>query len=125
MPDPEIPVDWISAARVHEMAARPKGGWLTDEDRVASLIAGALPDLSTLGFNRLVVDLTGTDFMDVTGLGVLIGALKRARAHGGMLVVVCPPEREQLLKTFRITGMVKVIPVVATVEEALAMIAGS
>jgi anti-sigma B factor antagonist len=32
---------------------------------------------------HLVIDLAGVDFCDSTGLGVLIGSAKRARAEGG------------------------------------------
>ena len=39
------------------------------------------------GDDRIVVRLSSVDFCDSTGLGALIGALKRVRAHGGELVV--------------------------------------
>jgi anti-sigma B factor antagonist len=39
------------------------------------------------GRNRVVVDMSGMDFIDSAGLGVLIGALKRAReADIGMVL---------------------------------------
>ncbi|WP_247046225.1 STAS domain-containing protein [Arthrobacter rhizosphaerae] len=40
------------------------------------------------GRSRLVVDLTGTDFIDSTGLRALISGLKTARAAGGNLRIV-------------------------------------
>ena len=36
----------------------------------------------------LIVDLTGTDFIDSSGLAALILAMKRARSRGGQMVVV-------------------------------------
>ncbi len=65
----------------------------------------------------LVVDLTGVTFMDSTGLGLLVGTLKRVRTAGGRLVLVVDSER--LLKVFRITGLHQVFTIRETVEAAL------
>ena len=53
--------------------------------------------------------MEGVDFLDSTGLGVLVGGLKRVRAHEGTLRLVCTQER--ILKIFRITGLTKVFPI--------------
>ena len=76
-----------------------------------------LIDLVSSGAYHLVVDMEGVDFLDSTGLGVLVGGLKRVRAHEGSLRLVCTQER--ILKIFRITGLTKVFPIHASVEEAL------
>jgi len=77
-----------------------------------------LIDLVSSGNYNLVVDMEGVDFLDSTGLGVLVGGLKRVRAHEGSLRLVCTQER--ILKIFRITGLTKVFPIHSSVEEALA-----
>src|SRR6266567_7801548 len=77
-----------------------------------------LVDLVNQGRYHLVVDMEAVDFLDSTGLGVLVGGLKRVRAHDGSLRLVCTKER--ILKIFRITGLTKVFPIHATVDEALA-----
>jgi len=77
-----------------------------------------LNELVAAGHYDLVVDMEGVDFLDSTGLGVLVGGLKRARAHDGTLRLVCA--QEKILKVFRITGLTKVFPIHATLEEALA-----
>ena len=68
------------------------------------------------GHTRLIVDVRKVDFLDSTGLGVLVGALKRVRADGGSLDIVCTQER--ILKIFQITGLDKVFGLHASVDEA-------
>ena len=70
------------------------------------------------GRYHLVIDMEDVEFLDSTGLGVLVGGLKRVRAHDGSLRLVCTQER--ILKIFRITGLTKVFPIHATVAEAVA-----
>jgi anti-sigma B factor antagonist len=69
------------------------------------------------GHYDLIIDMSGVEFLDSTGLGVLVGGLKRVRAHDGSLALVCNEER--ILKIFRITGLTKVFPIYPTVEEAV------
>ncbi len=61
-----------------------------------------LIDLVNKGKFHLLVDMEKVEFLDSTGLGVLVGGLKRVRAHDGSLELVCTQER--ILKIFRITG---------------------
>ena len=66
---------------------------------------------------NLVVDLTGVSFMDSTGLGVLVGTLKRVRAAGGDLRLVI--DQERILKVFRITALTQVFAIHPTLDGAL------
>lgn len=70
------------------------------------------------GHIDLVVNLTEVRFMDSTGLGLLVGVLKRLRGLDGRLQLVIDSER--LLKVFRITALTQVFTIVETVDEALA-----
>ena len=58
------------------------------------------------------------EFLDSTGLGVLVGGLKKVRAHDGSLQLVCNQDR--LLKIFRITGLAKVFAIHDSPRPALA-----
>jgi anti-sigma B factor antagonist len=69
------------------------------------------------GQYHLVVDLEKVEFLDSTGLGVLVGGLKRVRGHDGSLQLVCTQER--LLKIFRITGLSKVFAIHSSQSDAL------
>ena len=69
------------------------------------------------GARRVLVDLRDVGFMDSSGLGVLVGGLKKVRAHQGSLSLVCTQDR--LLKIFRITGLAKVFVIHSSVDAAL------
>ena len=68
------------------------------------------------GCTNIVVDLEAVSFIDSSGLGVLVGALRRVREHDGAVRIVCT--RENILKIFRITGLDKVFPVFADLAGA-------
>ena len=76
-----------------------------------------LVSLVDAGRYDIVVDMDGVEFLDSTGLGVLVGGLKRVRTHDGSLRLVCSQER--ILKIFRITGLTKVFPIYDSVSEAV------
>ena len=57
-------------------------------------------------------------FLDSTGLGVLVGGLKRVRAHDGSLDLVCTQQR--VLKIFKITGLTQIFGIYETVDQAIA-----
>ncbi len=84
----------------------------------ASRLRELLIDLASKGNYQLIVNLDKVGFLDSTGLGVLVGALKRVRAHDGSLDLVCTQER--ILKIFKITGLTKVFGIYQTVDQALA-----
>jgi anti-sigma B factor antagonist len=77
-----------------------------------------LVELVTQGNYRIVVDLEGVEFLDSTGLGVLVGGLKRVRTHEGNLSLVCTQQR--ILKVFDITGLNKVFAIFDSVDAAVA-----
>jgi anti-sigma B factor antagonist len=70
------------------------------------------------GSHHIVVDMEQVEFLDSTGLGVLVGGLKRVRANEGSLRLVCAQER--ILKIFRITGLEKVFGIYPSVDDAVA-----
>ena len=65
----------------------------------------------------LVVDLEQVSFIDSVGLATLVGAAKRAEAHGSSLQVACAlPKIRQLV---HLTGLDCRIPLARTLDEAL------
>jgi anti-sigma B factor antagonist len=57
----------------------------------------------------VTVDLRDVEFLDSTGLGILVGALRRARTADGDVVLVGP--RPNVAKVFSITGLDKVFTI--------------
>jgi anti-sigma B factor antagonist len=53
-------------------------------------------------------------FLDSAGLGVLVGSLRRVRAHDGSLDLVCMQQR--ILKILKITGLTEVFSIYETVD---------
>ena len=76
-----------------------------------------LVEVLTQGKSRIVVDLEGLEFIDSTGLGVLVGALKRARNQDGDIELVLT--KPAIARVFEITGLTKVFAIHTTVDEAV------
>ncbi|MFL6089002.1 MAG: STAS domain-containing protein [Aeromicrobium sp.] len=81
--------------------------------RLREAVVSAIDDGST----RLVIDVDKVEFLDSTGVGVMVGALKKVRSSGGTLDIVCTQPR--LLKIFDITGLDKVFGLHASVADAV------
>jgi anti-sigma B factor antagonist len=69
------------------------------------------------GHIRIVVGLEDVSFLDSSGLGALVGALKRVNERGGRMVLAVPEGSP--LKVLTITGLDKVFPIHPTVDDAL------
>ncbi|WP_285777562.1 STAS domain-containing protein [Microtetraspora sp. NBRC 13810] len=66
---------------------------------------------------RVVIDMSGVDFCDSTGMNVLLSALKRLKERGGALEVAAP--RPAVRKILQVTGLDSVFIVHETVPEEL------
>jgi anti-sigma B factor antagonist len=73
------------------------------------------------GGRHLVIDLSGAGFIDSTGIGVLVGALKRLRDVGGAMAVVCPDD--DMRHIFEVVGLENVIPLHASRDDAVSALA--
>ena len=75
-------------------------------------------DLVEAGARDIVVDMEQVDFLDSTGLGVLVEGLKRVRSRQGDLALVAT--QDKILKIFDITGLSKAFQIHDSVAGALA-----
>ncbi len=69
---------------------------------------------------RIVVDLSEVTFLDSTGLGVLVGALKRTEATRGEGELRLVVNRPQLTKVLEVTGLAPLFAIYPVLSEALA-----
>jgi anti-sigma B factor antagonist len=80
-------------------------------------VRASLVEASERGDHKLIVDLTKVDFLDSTGLGAIIGAQRRAKEFGGDVRLVV--KEGQILRLLRITGLLKVLSVYASLDDAV------
>jgi anti-sigma B factor antagonist len=96
----QVPV--LSIAGELDLATAPRL-----RDRLVRLAA-------EFGGTRLVVDLDGASLVDSIGLGALVGGMRRMRARGGDLVLVCTSQRlVDLLALTRLDRAFDVYPSIA------------
>jgi anti-sigma B factor antagonist len=83
----------------------------------APMLREQIRDLAAKGAVHLIADLGQVGFLDSTGLGALVGGLKRLREAGGSLTLVIVAPR--ILRLFQITGLTKVLAIHPSVAEAI------
>ena len=88
-----------------------------DKDSAARVRSALIALMNTEQVPRIVLDFGAVEFVDSTGLGVLVGTLKRARVRGAVFVLADMSERVR--KTFRVTGLLKVFTVYDTASAAV------
>jgi anti-sigma B factor antagonist len=74
----------------------------------APILRDRIRDLAAKSAVHVIADLSRVDFLDSTGLGVLVGGLKRLREHDGSLILVISAMR--ILRIFEVTGLTRVFP---------------
>lgn len=77
----------------------------------------AMVDLIDAGAASLIVSMMKVEYIDSSGLGALVGGLKRSTERGGRIVIVC--DNPQIRKVFEITGLEKVFPLYEAEADAL------
>jgi anti-sigma B factor antagonist len=83
----------------------------------APMLREQIRELAAKGAVHLIADLGRVDFLDSTGLGTLVGGLKRLREAGGSLALAISTPR--ILRVFQITGLTKALAVRPSVTDAI------
>lgn len=111
MPDAGFPVEIVADIPVIKTCEE------VDVTNAARLRA-VLLEAAGHGHGTLVVDMSQTQFCDTAGIHALVGAHKRAEAERGEVLLVI--SATAVLRVFAITGIDRLIPHFASLEEALA-----
>ena len=62
-------------------------------------------------FNQVIIDLSELDFMDSTGIGMLIGRYKKMKVINKKMYV-CNPSKH-VDRIFKMTGLYEIMPLIA------------
>lgn len=116
-------MDLVSKTDVLDVAAQPMGEHVvvsvTGELDVYSgpTLRKLLVEQSDAKRHTLVIDLSRLTFTDSSGIGILVGAFKRANARGGAVCLLSPSDH--LRKLLRMTGLTRVFPIFDYLQDAL------
>lgn len=67
--------------------------------------------------NLLIIDLSSLDFMDSSGIGLILGRYKLISSLGGKLCIIKP--NENILKIINMSGLHKILSIYSSVDEAI------
>ena len=84
----------------------------------APALKDVMSGLADNGLPKVVIDMEGVSFVDSTGLGSVIAALKQVRNRQGELRLAAP--NQQVRVVLELTTLDRVFPYYATLEDALA-----
>lgn len=77
----------------------------------------SMVELIENGAVNLVINMENVDYIDSSGLGALVGGLKRASEREGHILIVC--SNPQVRKVFEITGLEKVFSLFSSETDAV------
>jgi len=83
----------------------------------APTLKDAISEALKNGSPKVVLDMEGISFVDSTGLGSVIAALKQIRSSKGDLRLAAP--NQQVRVVLELTTLDRVVPYYSSVEEAL------
>ncbi len=79
------------------------------DEHSASHTRITLDDIFSGGdFNQIIIDLSELEFMDSTGIGVLIGRYKKMK-NRNIPIFICNPSKHAE-KIFKMTGLYEIMP---------------
>ncbi|MFH0246053.1 STAS domain-containing protein [Streptomyces sp. HK10] len=124
--EPATPPDTVNRAELSHYASIT---WRTDGPHTLVTVTGSLEvhegpplrkrlwTLVEQESGDLILDMRGVDFIDATGLGALVGTVKKVRPQPDRSVRIVPSDHVR--KVLRLTSLTKVFPIHETPDEAL------
>jgi anti-sigma B factor antagonist len=81
-------------------------------------IESKISDVADKGIHKLILDLSGIEFLDSAGLGVLMILYGNMKLHKGQLRLVAP--RAKVLDVLKMTHTDSILPIDPNLEAAIA-----
>lgn len=82
-----------------------------------SILTQTLDNLFAQRQYKIVVDMSGVEYLGSTGAGILIGALAKAQENQGKLVLVQPQPR--VMEVFNLLGLDQILTIANNIDTAL------
>lgn len=79
-------------------------------------------ELRATGVPNFILNLRGLDFVDSTGLGVILGRMRQVTAGGGKIVLAAVPPK--VLSMLEMAGLASLLPMARTEDDALRISTG-
>jgi len=76
--------------------------------------------LERTGYNKVILDFSNVNFMDSSGIGVVIGRYKKISMRKGQICIA--NVQESVKRVFELSGMFKIIKLYKSVQEAIEVI---
>jgi anti-anti-sigma factor len=86
----------------------------------AGPVQATLSGMILPGGGTVVVDLSGVDFVDSSGLGALVQANRMARERGTRLILVASPPVRRLLRVTALDTVLETVDSLAAAEQSVA-----
>jgi len=77
-------------------------------------------ELQNNGYRGIVLSFTNLDFMDSSGLGLILGRYKSVTQHGGKMALA--NVNPALKRLFELSGILKIVAVCDSEEQALQLV---
>jgi len=107
----------VSCSRIDDIGVMAVSGQLTAANVDAFRDQIAVWHASDEGVVNFVIDMSGCEFLDSAGLGMLIATLKRITERGGDLKIAVLQKKPRMV--FEITRAYKIFEIYDTVQDAV------
>ncbi|MFZ5775905.1 MAG: STAS domain-containing protein [Thermodesulfobacteriota bacterium] len=101
------------------LVATPQGKRIDASNAI--LVKGTMVDCVNNGSRRIVLDFQRVEFIDSSGLGVLVSLLKTLGNDGELVLCNVPPK---VMSLFELTRMTRIFRIFPSLDEALRGFAG-
>lgn len=83
------------------------------------ILRAAFDEFLKSGARKLIVDLSGTEYMDSTGLEAFIRLQRNLKKDGCIMCIVVPPQKKPIFWILEVTRVNAILNIYESLEEAV------